>query len=140
MAKADAQSVMTANFIIERTDIFELLRQRWRGFGDSGFDAAPDLTGQPRLALRAAADHDRVGARHFKRGHGFLERCDIAVDDERNADRILDSAHRGPIGVTLVELATRAAVYGNQLHARGLCAARQFRRVEGAIVPAEPHL
>jgi hypothetical protein len=61
MAKADAQAIVTANFIIERADIFELLRQRRRGFGYSGFEAAADLSGQPRLALRAAADHDRVG-------------------------------------------------------------------------------
>src|SRR5260370_11159897 len=62
MAKADAQSIVTANFIIERADIFELLRERRRRFGDAGFDAAPDLTGQPRLALCAAADHDSFGA------------------------------------------------------------------------------
>ena len=70
----------------------------------------------------------------------LLERGDIAVDDERNADRILDGAHRAPIGVALVELAAGAAVHRNHLHARGLRAARQFRRVERAIVPAEPHL
>src|ERR1035437_4157602 len=100
-----------ANFIIERTDIVQLFRQRWRGFDDAGFEAAPDLAGQPRLALRTAADHDSVGPRHFKRGNGLLVRRDIAVDDERNADRILDGTHRAPIGVALVELAARAAVY-----------------------------
>ena len=75
-----------------------------------------------------------------KRGHRLLERGDIAVDDERNADRIPDGAHRAPIGIALVELAARAAMHRNHLHARGLRAARQFRRVERALVPAEPHL
>src|SRR5260370_28764214 len=107
MAKADAQPIVTANLIIKRTDIFELLGERRRGFDDAGFEAAPDLAGQPRLALGAAADHHGVGARHFKRGYRLLERGDIAVDDERNADRILDGAHRGPIGIPLVELAAR---------------------------------
>ena len=55
-------------------------------------------------------------------------------------DRIPDRADRAPIGVALVELTARAAVHRNQLHAGGLGAARQFRRVEGTIVPAEPHL
>ena len=140
MAKADPQAVVAANLIIERADIVELLGQRRRSFDHAGFEAAPDLAGQPRLALRAAADHDGVGARHFERGHGLLERCDIAVDDERNADRIPDGAHRAPVGLALVELAARAAMHRNQLHAGGLRAARQFRRVERAIVPAEPHL
>src|ERR1700686_2676934 len=97
MAKADAKSVMAANLIIERTDMAELLRQRRRGLDDTGCEAAPDLTGQPRLALRATADHDSVGARHLQRGFGLLERCDVAIDDKRNADCIPDSAHRAPI-------------------------------------------
>src|SRR5580698_624248 len=62
MAQADAQSVVTANPVIEGADIFELLRQRWCGFRDAGLKAASDLTGQPRLALRTTADHDGVGA------------------------------------------------------------------------------
>src|SRR5260370_28646732 len=96
MAKADAQTVMSANFIIERTDIFELLRQRRRGFDDTGFEAAPDLTGKTRLSLRAAPDHERVGARHLHRGHGLIVRYDIAVDDERAADRVPYGANRAP--------------------------------------------
>jgi hypothetical protein len=40
----------------------------------------------------------------------------------------------------LVELATRAPVHGDHLHAGLFCAARQFGCVERAIVPAEPHL
>src|ERR1700738_3644941 len=137
MTKADTQTVVTANFIIERANIMELLRERRRGFDHAGFEAASDLTGQPGLALRAAADHDRVGTRHFKRGHRLLERCDIAVDDERNTNRALDRAHSAPIGVALVELAARAAMHRNQPHARGLCAVCQLRRVEGVIIPTE---
>src|SRR3982074_2543952 len=140
MARADAQSRVAANLIIERPDMIELLRQRRRGFEDTGCEAAPDLTGQPRLALRATADHDGVGPRHLQRGYGLLERCDVAVDDERNADRIPDSAHRAPIGLALVELTPRTPVHRNQLHARGLGPARQLPRLERQLVPTEPHL
>ena len=101
MTKADAQTVMTADFVIERADIFELLGQGRRGFHDPGFDATPDLAWQPWLALRAAADHDRVGARHFERRHGFLERGDISVNDERNTNGVPDGANRAPIGFAL---------------------------------------
>jgi len=73
MAKTDAQSIMRANVIIERAELGELLGQRGRGFGDAGFEAAPDLARQPWLALRAAADHDSVGAGHFERGERLLE-------------------------------------------------------------------
>src|SRR5258708_26667605 len=140
MTKADAQPVQFADFIVERADMVELLRQRGWRFGYAGFKAAPDLTGQPGLALRAAADHDPVGAGHFKCGHSLLERGDIAVDDEWNSDRILDRAHRAPIGLALVELATRAAMHRDHLDAARFRTARQFRCVERAIVPAEPHL
>src|SRR2546430_17674739 len=39
VAQANPQSVMAADFIIKRADIFELLRQRRRGFGNAGFEA-----------------------------------------------------------------------------------------------------
>ena len=68
VTKADSQPVMTANLVIERADTFELLGQRRRGLDYPGFDATPDLARQPWLALRAATDHDRIGAGHFERG------------------------------------------------------------------------
>ncbi len=36
MAKADAQSIVAANVIVERADMFELLGKRWRGFDVAG--------------------------------------------------------------------------------------------------------
>src|SRR5260370_30228400 len=125
MAKADTKSIMAAHFIIKRADMLELLRERRRRFDDAGLKPAPDLTRQPGLALCAAADHDGVGARHGKRGHGLFERCDIAVDDESNANRIPDRAHCAPIGLALVELAARAAMHRYHPHAHGLGTARQ---------------
>src|SRR5258708_22926637 len=125
MAKADAQPVVSANVIIERADMFELLRQRWRGFDDTGFEAASDLTGQPRLALRATADHDAVGPRHCQRGHRPAVGRDIAVDDERDFDRILDGAHGAPVGLALVNLTRESAVPRNRPTARGVDPARQ---------------
>ena len=55
-------------------------------------------------------------------------------------DRVLDGADRRPVGLPGVELAARAAMHGDQLHARRLGAARELRRVARCVVPAEPHL
>ena len=84
MAKADAQTVMMANLVIERADISQLLAKRRRGLGDAALKPPADLAGQPGLALRTAADHDRIGARCLERGDRLVERRDVAVDDERN--------------------------------------------------------
>src|SRR5260370_33305808 len=94
MAKADAQSVVAANLIIERPDMVELLSQRRRGSDETGCEAAPDLTGQPLLPLRSTADHDAHDARHLQRGTGVPEPWSVAVDYERNANRRPDITHR----------------------------------------------
>src|ERR1700744_4498409 len=104
MTQADPQPVMAADLVIERADVVELFGKRRRRFDHPGFETAPDLAGQPWLALRAAADHDRIGSGHFKRAQRLLERRDVAVDDQRNGDRIPDRADSAPIGIALVEL------------------------------------
>ena len=93
-------------------------------------EAAADLPGQPGLALRAAADHHRVGAGLRQRLARILERQDVAVDDERDRDRIPDRANRAQSACALVELAARAPVHGDQLDAGSFRALRQF----GALI------
>ena len=53
---------------------------------------------------------------------------------------LLDLAHGAPVGAALEELAARARVHGDQLHAGGLGAARQLGGVAARVVPAQPHL
>src|SRR3981189_1768056 len=57
----DAQTVMAADFIIERANVAELFGERRCGLGLSGFEPASELTRQPGLTLRAAADHHAIG-------------------------------------------------------------------------------
>ena len=45
-----------------------------------------------------------------------------------------------PVGLALVQLASRAAVYRDHLHAEILGDARKFGRVEAVVVPAHPRL
>src|SRR6478735_11051429 len=105
MTKPDAQTVMAADLIIERADIADLLRQRRHGFSSAGIQPAPDLARQPWLAPGAAANHNRIRSRYFKRHYCFFERGDIAVDHQRNTDRISDRADGSPIGFAFVKLA-----------------------------------
>ena len=50
------------------------------------------------------------------------------------------TARTAPSRPALVELAARAAMHRDHPHARRLGAARELRRIERAVVPAEPHL
>src|SRR3569832_2824543 len=130
MAQADTQTVMTANLVVERADISQLFPKLWRGLGDAALKLPADLAGQPRLTLRSAPDHDRIGAGCLERGDRLVERSDVAVDDQRNLHGVLDGAYRAPVGLTLVELTAGSAMHGAQLHAAGFCAACQFRRIQ----------
>src|SRR5882757_6733361 len=72
----DTQPVMAAHFIVEGADMAKLFGQRRRGLGLATFKPAADLSGQPGLSLRTAADHDRIGARHLEGADRLLERGD----------------------------------------------------------------
>src|SRR5579883_1693441 len=110
----------------------ELLGKRGRGLSDTTLKAPADLPGQPGLSLCTAADHDRVGVRSFDCGNGLVERCDVAIDHERNSDRLLDRAHSTPVGVALVELASGPPMHRNQLNTGSLGAPRQLGGVQYA--------
>jgi hypothetical protein len=43
------------------------------GVRRSGFEAAPIWPGNQGWPCAPAADHDRIGARHFKRGLRYLD-------------------------------------------------------------------
>src|SRR5260370_33301954 len=63
MTKPDAQSVMAADFVVERAHIAELLGEHPRGFSRSPVEAAADPARPPGPALRAPPDPDPLGAR-----------------------------------------------------------------------------
>src|SRR6516162_1730004 len=129
MAKPNAQAVVTADIVIEGTDKSKLLHKRRGCFRNAAVELAADLAGQPGLSLRAAPDHDGIGARGLERADRTLIRGNIAVDDKRKASRLPHLAHCRPVRVALVELAARAPVHGNHLDADGFRAAGQVRRV-----------
>ena len=105
----------------------------------SACEIARELAGKPRPALRAAPDHDGVGAGSEQRDVGIVEWLNVAIDDDRDRDRLLDGAHRRPVGMAVVELAAGTAVHGDKRDARLFGAARQIGRVERGVVPAKPH-
>ena len=116
---ADRQAVMREHFVIERIDQGELLGERRRALARAGREITRHLSGKPRPALRGAADHDGVGAGSRQRAFGVVERTNVAIDDDRNRHRLLDGAHRRPVGAAVVELAARAAMHGDHVNAGG---------------------
>ena len=98
-----------------------------------------DLTEQPRLAVSAAADHHAVGPRLIERGVGVVNRANVAVDDNGDTDRFLDSADERPVGAVAIHLVARATVDGDHLRAQILGNVRELGGVEAAMVPAHAH-
>ena len=137
---ADPHAVMRDHVVIERADIAELPRQGRRLFGDAGCKLAADLPRQPRLALRATSDHHRVRPRTIECVPRIGKRGDVAIDHQRNIDRLANGANRVPVGLALVELAAGAAMHRNQPDAGGFGPPRQFRRIDRAVIPTETHL
>src|SRR5690242_8614464 len=60
MTQPNAQAVVTADFVIERADVTELLGQCGRGFGCATFKAPADLAREPGRPLRATSDHHGI--------------------------------------------------------------------------------
>ena len=97
MAQADAQAVVLQHAFVERENIAELALQRRRVLDRPVRKAPADLSGQPGLALRAAADHHRVGA-------GLLRAPACASSNDRmsplttsgSVDRIAHRANGAP--------------------------------------------
>ena len=95
---------------------------------------------QPGRADRRASDHHARRAGKSEHGPRVFRCRAIAIDDDRDRDRIDDGANGGPIGATFVELAARAPVDGRHLRARPFGPPREFRRIQGRFVPAQAHL
>jgi hypothetical protein len=79
---------------------------------------------------------NRVGSRLLERGARGGQVDHVTVDDDGDADRGLDGADSGPVGLPLVELAARAAVNGDRLDAGRLGPGGEFGCDEAGVVPA----
>ena len=117
MAQAEFDTVEAEHFAVERAGERKLLAERRGRCTLAGGEIARQVTGKPRLSLRAAPDHHGVGAGRRKRRVGIVKTFDVAVDDDRDGDCVLDRADRRPIGAALVELAAGAAMHRNEPHA-----------------------
>ena len=140
MTAADGVTVMAEHFLVKRVRHRQLLGKRRRALALARGEEARHLPRQPGTALRGAADHHRVGAGDRKRLRGVVEAGDVAVDDDRNGDRLFDRADGGPVGAPVIELAAGAAVHGDHLDAGRLRTAGKLGGVDAGVIPAEPHL
>ena len=95
---------------------------------------------EPGRAQRRPADHHTVRARLRHHGARIFDRRAIAVDDDRNCDRVDDRARRPPIGPTVVELSPRAPVNRHHPAPARFGAAGEIGRIQRTLIPAETHL
>ena len=121
--------MMRQHVLVQHTDKLELQGERWRRGLLAGREIMREVSRKPGPALRAAPDHHGVRTGERQRLGRVREVGYVAVHDHRNADRLLHGAHCGPVRLPLVELAARAAMHGDQLHAGFFGAARKLRRV-----------
>src|SRR5579872_3546351 len=99
-----------------------------------------DLAEEPGPPIGAAPDYHPIGARAGERLAGAFRGGDIAIDDDRDGDRLLHLANKGPIGASLIELAAGAAMDGHHADAAFLRDPREAWRVAVRLVPAGAHL
>ena len=101
-----------------------------------------------RRCARASTARHRRRARPSRRRHRRPQarraRCagstmsPLTTTGMRTAS--LTAAHEGPVGRALEELAARARMHGDELHARCLGATRQLGGVAARLIPPQPHL
>src|SRR4029077_9315004 len=70
VAQADTKPIMRQQRVVERGHEVALLAKGWIGGCSPRRQPLTDLTWQPRLPLRAAADHPGAGAGWLRRGPG----------------------------------------------------------------------
>src|SRR5665213_1043751 len=102
-AAADRNTVMRQHRVVMLEHDVALLY--WCGVGCplAGGEEADHLADEPWPAIGAAPDHDAVGTGKRQRLRGIVERLDIAIGHDRDADCLLDAADEAPIGMAFVE-------------------------------------
>jgi hypothetical protein len=100
----------------------------------------PGVPENPRIVKRAAPDAHARAACFLEHHFGRLRRGDVAIADDGNARTACTTA-RMPARLTVPPktLLARAAMHKNRRRARVFQRARQVRRRQVFVVPAQPH-
>ncbi len=94
----------------------------------------------PRVEYRAAANHDRVTPRVREDLPDVFRRYDVAVDDHRDTDRLLDPRDPGVIDGPFMPLFARPAMYGECRDAGIFTHPRDIDDADAGRVPSEAGL
>ena len=121
MLARDAHAHVVAVEVMQRVEVFEqdgfAFIQRRPGQRGAGGQVMIDFAENPGPALRGAADEQAVGARVGQYIGGLAGRVDVAVGEDRNADRLLDLGNGVVLGLALVQVGPRPTVDGQRLNA-----------------------
>ena len=106
---------------VQIMDMFEQHGVNFRYFGlrqvRAGIQEMFDLAKYPRPTLCGTADHHGIRAGVSQHKLCFFRRGDVAVGDDGNARRRLDSANGVVFGIAGIGAGASAAVHRQRLHA-----------------------
>ena len=106
------------------------------GHAASGAQELGDVGREPGAAVRAAADHDAIGAGLAQGFGGVVRGQDVAVGDHGDAHGGLDAGDEGPVGAAGIHLLAGAAVDRHHADAAVLRDAGECGGVEVGVVPS----
>lgn len=142
MLARDAHAGLLA---IERMQMVEVAEKdacdvQWRGFGEqlAGSQVVRDLAENPRTALRATANHHRIGVRCIEYVLGLLRRGDVPIGEHGNMHRGFHRSDGVVFGFAFVSIGTRAAVHRQRRDAVVLGNAGNAGNAECVLVLAIP--
>src|ERR1700733_11928837 len=99
-----------------------------------------DLSENPRVRRRCAADHHRIATCLRDHGAGVFWAANVPVADYRNLHRVFDGGNPLPAGLTAVSHLAGAGVQGDSREPATLGHARKFYADDLFVVPAGAEL
>jgi hypothetical protein len=130
MSSADVDAVMSDHLLVDLGQARVAFHQVGIVFRARRSRGSAELSrNQGRPCAARAGSITKIGAVLCERLVRVKEAVDVAVDDDGNRNRVFSRRERAPIRVALVELATRAAVNGDEPARRRLAHAAQLGRV-----------
>ena len=97
------------------------------------------LAQQPRFAIGPAANHHAICTGEPQGFFGIFDRADIAIDDHRQGNGLLNVRNKFPVRMAFIHLASGAAMHRDHLRAEIFGNMGEFGCIAAIIIPTRPH-
>ena len=112
----------------------------WVGQARISVEPVHHLPQQPWFAIGTATNHHTICTALLERLVSIFDGANIAIDDHRNFDRVLDLADKGPVGAAFVHLVSCTPMNRHQLCTQIFGNMCEFGGVEARMIPTHAHL